>query len=196
MAGRIRISGGQLRGRFIQTHDSRELRPTTERVRESIFSALESRERLVQATVLDLYAGSGILGIEALSRGASRADFIEVNRKRASMLQESLSYLGCTGRSSVVTAKVEQALKGAKLGTFSLIFADPPYGTVSLVDVLSAVHGARIVDAKWSLIFEASRGDVPRSDAEILEAVPSSEPGSTEIWRRKFGETTVVGIFV
>ena len=83
----MRISGGKLKGRSIIVGDAKQLRPTTSLVREAMFSSLSSRGAIEGAAVLDLYCGSGLLGIEALSRGASRASFVDIDRKSNTLEQ-------------------------------------------------------------------------------------------------------------
>ena len=102
-----------------------EARPTTDRVREALFSVLAAR--LPDARVLDLFAGSGSLGIEALSRGAVRATFIDRDRKAAACIARNLQRANLDPQ-TVLTADLPQALGGERVrGPFDLIFADPPY---------------------------------------------------------------------
>lgn len=107
-----------------------EVRPTADRVKEALFSILLSRFDLAGAHVLDLFAGTGALGIEALSRGATRATFIERHRPMAKVLEENLRSCGFCGRAEVWALPVERALrKLAERGErFDGVFLDPPYG--------------------------------------------------------------------
>ena len=121
----MRVIAGEAKGRRIVSHKRLGARPTTQRVRSSLFSILES-EGFVGMRVVDLYAGTGTLGIEALSRGAVWADFVENNPKRCALLRQSLASMGFSNKAKVHCMKVERAL--TSLGKcYDLILMDPPY---------------------------------------------------------------------
>jgi 16S rRNA (guanine(966)-N(2))-methyltransferase RsmD len=120
-------------------------RPTTDRVRESVFNVLDARMELAGATVLDLYAGSGALGIEALSRGAASATFVESDRRAAAVITQNLAALGITG-ATVRSATVAAVLACGTDRPADLVFADPPY-EVPAADV--EVVLAALVDRGW-----------------------------------------------
>jgi 16S rRNA (guanine966-N2)-methyltransferase len=138
-----RIVAGSLGGRRIAV-PPRGTRPTSERVREAMFSAISARIDLAGARVLDCYAGSGALGIEALSRGASFALFVESDRRAAAVLAENLAVLGLSGFAEVRTSSVE-ALAGSRPAwdPFDLLVADPPYAVsgAALSSVLASLAG-------------------------------------------------------
>jgi 16S rRNA (guanine966-N2)-methyltransferase len=120
-----RIVAGRAGGKRLKV-PSQGTRPTSERVREALFSALEARDELRDARVLDLYAGSGALGLEALSRGAVEALFVESDRKAAAMLKANIAMVGLDG--SVRAGAVESVLAKEKpVAPFDVVFADPPY---------------------------------------------------------------------
>ena len=120
-----RISGGSRKGRRLRSNKDVGLRPTSQRVRSAIFSLL-GPETVGGVRVLDLYSGTGALGIEALSRGASCADFAEVNAARCRNIRESLLELGLDCRGYVYRARVEGVLDIVS-GPYGLILIDPPY---------------------------------------------------------------------
>lgn len=120
-----RIVAGRVGGRRI-TVPPRGTRPTSERVREAIFSAVEARLNLDGARVLDLYAGSGALGIEALSRGAGHALFVESDQRAAAVLRRNLDELGLPG-GQVLPVSVTSALAEPPTRAYDLVLADPPY---------------------------------------------------------------------
>ena len=125
--GRVRIIAGAARGRQLSvTRKERDVRPTPDRVREALFSILG--ERCVGARVVDLCAGSGALGLEALSRGAESTLFIERDRRVAEVLQENVERVGLTGATVAVrdARKLLQELAGTD-ARFDLCFLDPPY---------------------------------------------------------------------
>ena len=145
----MRIVAGRYGGRRIAAPPGRDTRPTADRVREALFSILGA---LDGARVLDLYAGSGALGIEALSRGAAAAVFVERDRRAAAVLRDNLRALGADADVRQVDALA--ALRGARAGgeTYDLVLCDPPYRQApelgrplgeALVPVLA--DGARVV---------------------------------------------------
>jgi 16S rRNA (guanine966-N2)-methyltransferase len=120
-------------------------RPTTDRVRESLFNVLDARMELAGAVVLDLYAGSGALGIEALSRGAASATFVESDRRAAAVITANLAALGITG-ATVRSANVTTVVAGDAVRPADLVFADPPY-ELPAADVEAVL--AALADRGW-----------------------------------------------
>ena len=121
----MRVVAGELRGRKISAPDGTTTRPTTDMAREAIFNALTSLDVIVDAAVLDLFAGSGALGIEALSRGAKHCTFIERDREALVSLQDNIKKLGLTDRTSVIRADV--LIAATKVSGIDLVMVDPPY---------------------------------------------------------------------
>ena len=143
-----RIVAGKAGGRRLKV-PARGTRPTSERVREALFNALESIGEVRDARVLDLYAGSGALGIEALSRGAAEAVFVERDPRAVAAIRRNLDALGLAD--TVVRQDALRFVARAE-GTFDLVFCDPPYDSVPriagpLAERLPALlaEGARIV---------------------------------------------------
>ncbi len=123
----MRVVAGELRSRRLHTVPGRETRPTSDRARAGLFDWIGPR--IAGARVLDLYAGTGALGIEALSRGASEAVFVERARGALRVLRRNLEELGLQECTRVVEADLSRGLRAlaAKLGTFDLVLADPPW---------------------------------------------------------------------
>jgi 16S rRNA (guanine966-N2)-methyltransferase len=124
-----RIVAGEARGRRLVVPDGRETRPTSDRVREALFASLEADiGSLAGCRVLDLYAGSGAVGLEALSRGATSAVLVEANRRVAQIIRQNLRTVGLPG-AEVLTTKVERlvAAPPAERHAFDVVFLDPPY---------------------------------------------------------------------
>jgi 16S rRNA (guanine966-N2)-methyltransferase len=145
----VRVAGGELRGRRLAVPKGSSVRPTTERVREAVFSILGGVEGL---RVLDLFCGSGALGIEALSRGAAHATLVDADTRTANLNAEDLE-LG--NRVEVVRSDALRFLRGEQ-GVFDLVFCDPPY---KLADLLAAdldplIQG-RLADA-GRVVFETA----------------------------------------
>lgn len=140
-------------------------RPTSDRVREALFSILSARGAVAGATVLDLYAGTGALGLEALSRGAAHAVFVESDREAAAAISRNVAALGEEGRARIVIARADQAPKRAGGQTFSLLLVDPPYALVSggeAVTALAAVAGAGLLAPGATVVLEhAARTPAP-----------------------------------
>lgn len=138
-----RIIGGVARGRRIAV-PPRGTRPTTDRVRESLFNILTARRELTGLAVLDLYAGSGALGLEALSRGAASALFVESDPRTASLIARNIDTLGLAG-ATVRRGAVAAVLAAGTASAVDLVLADPPYevGAAEVEAVLAAltVHG-------------------------------------------------------
>jgi 16S rRNA (guanine966-N2)-methyltransferase len=189
----MRVIAGTLGGRRLVAPKGLATRPTGERVREALFSILGSVEG---ATVLDLYAGTGALGIEALSRGARRAVFVESARPALVALRENLDSLGLAARAKVLAVDVERAPKDlGRDGPFDLVVADPPWAVVAAaaralerVTSTARAPGARVVlehaarDAApvvAGLVVRSTRawGDTAVTIYDLVEP-PARAPGS------------------
>ncbi len=132
---RLRIIAGSRGGRFIDAPPGRSTRPTPARVREAWFAA--AQPDLAGAPVIDLFAGSGALGIEALSRGAAHAHFVEKDRLAIATIRDNLEALGLTGRATVLRADVWRFLEETLGAPWDVALADPPY---------AGGHARRLVD--------------------------------------------------
>jgi len=138
----MRVVAGELRGRRIEAPPGTDTRPTTDKVREATFNALGSLDLIRDAVVVDLFAGSGALGIEALSRGAATCTFIERDRSALRTLRENLDTLGLTERSRVVAG---DALVRADEFPADIVLADPPYGFDAWEQLLSETPSPFVV---------------------------------------------------
>lgn len=123
----MRIIAGRFRGHRLATPPGSATRPTSDRVRESLFSMLASRDALADARVLDLFAGSGALGLEAVSRGASHATFVERSRKACECIRDNVARLGVQSDTTVYCRDVHEFLGTVGSAEYDLVFADPPY---------------------------------------------------------------------
>jgi 16S rRNA (guanine966-N2)-methyltransferase len=146
----VRVVAGTHRGRTLRAPHGSETRPTSDRVREALFSILG--ESVEQATVLDLFAGSGALGIEALSRGAAAAVFVDRSRKATQAIRANLTALGMDAEVRSVEARAALRAASARGEAYDLVFLDPPYRHAAelgreLSEGLTAVlaPGARVV---------------------------------------------------
>jgi 16S rRNA (guanine966-N2)-methyltransferase len=157
VAGDIRITGGTLRGRRLRSPKGGTVRPTAARVREAVFSVLGGR--IAGARVLDLYAGAGTLGLEALSRGAAFAAFVDRAARNAALIRENAAALGLSDRVWVGTGEAVRFLarKSPPGAPYDVAFVDPPYRAGALAAVLPALFGADIIAAAGLAVLEHPR---------------------------------------
>ena len=144
----MRIISGTLKGRRLRTPDWPGLRPTSDRLRETLFNVLG--QRLDGWRVLDAYAGTGAVGIEALSRGAAEVTFVERDPRAAALIADNLAHCGVTDRYVIIREEFGRASARLMGVGFDVMFLDPPYGAASLVGALEeaeplASDGTRVV---------------------------------------------------
>ena len=160
----MRVIAGTLRGRRLKAPGWEGLRPTSDRLRETLFNILAPR--IGGARVLDGYAGTGAVGIEALSRGAAHVTFVEQDRRAVALIEENLRALGLSNRYAIIRAGFAGAARQLSQG-FQVIFLDPPYGAAELEDALAAA--APLVGAGTLLVVEhASRDAAPERTPTLV----------------------------
>lgn len=177
--GVTRIVAGSAGGRRLKV-PPKGTRPTSERVREALFSSLEALVDLDGVKVLDLYAGSGALGIEALSRGAGHATFVESDKRAADVLKGNVRELGFTN--TVVVNRTAEAYVSGEGEKFDVVFADPPYavGDDELAKVLKGVV-PRLVEDAILIVERASRSGEP-AWPEGVESLRAKRYGDTAVY--------------
>jgi 16S rRNA (guanine(966)-N(2))-methyltransferase RsmD len=180
----MRITGGSLRSRGLRAPRGQATRPTSDRVREALFGILGSAGRVEGARVLDLYAGTGALAIEALSRGAASAVLVESSREALAVLRENVSALGLGDRARPIACDVAEAPKRLlQLGPFDLVFADPPWAMVDSGDAPRAlaglVHAGLLAGDALVVLEHAARTASPALD------------GLTSDQSRRYGDTAL-----
>ena len=178
----MRVISGRLGGRTLVAPAGAATRPTSDRVREALFSILGN---LAGADVLDLYAGTGALGIEALSRGASSATFVEQARPALRALRQNIEQLDLARSTKVLSMSVERALAAAPWGDgFDVVFLDPPYAQVR------AAHGRLATDV-WPVLGSSVRAGgrvvLEHAKGTAPPVVSGLELGST----RTYGDTAL-----
>jgi len=173
----MRVITGRYKGRTLRTVKDLSVRPATDRVRQTIFNMLANRLEFDGALVLDLFAGSGSLGIEALSRGASRATFVESGREAASAIRENLATLGCDDDADVYQVDALEFL-GTETGSYDLVFADPPYAYEPTETLPRAIFERRLVRPGGYLVIEHST-DLQFSSTPLFDAGPVKKFGRT-----------------
>ena len=179
----MRITGGTLVRRPIDAPKGDRTRPTTDRVREALFSALGSRMDLGGARVLDLFAGSGALGLEAVSRGAAHATLVERHGPTLAVARRNARQLGVAGRVATVRADALAYLDGddssAAPTRFDLILADPPYDLPAIPTLPTRARPRLVTDGLFVLEHDARRA---------FDAAPGL------VFTRAYGRT-VVSVF-
>jgi 16S rRNA (guanine966-N2)-methyltransferase len=176
----VRVIAGFLGGRRLQAPRGRDTRPTSDRVRESLFMALGP---LQGQRVVDLFAGSGALGIEALSRGAARVDFVEREAAARRVLEENLESLGLVERSRVWALELPRGLERLRgeLAGADLVLADPPYGGGPAREALEALGRQGILKPGARVVLEHHAKDEVQESCGRLARVRA----------RRYGETMV-----
>lgn len=179
----MRIVGGRWRGRTLKGPDTLALRPTSDRLREAIFNILEHGygDPVPGARVLDLFAGTGALGFEALSRGAAFATFVDDSAAARGIIRENVETLGAGGVSRLFRRDATRLGPAAPTRPVALVFCDPPYGRDLAGPALrSCVAGGWLVPGAIVVVEEA-----------VAASVALPEPFS-ERERRRYGDTEVV----
>ncbi|MBQ7717764.1 MAG: 16S rRNA (guanine(966)-N(2))-methyltransferase RsmD [Clostridia bacterium] len=165
----MRIISGECGGRRLFSLDGRDTRPTADKVKESLFNILASYMAGGES-VLDLFAGSGALGLECLSRGAGNAVFVEKSRRAAEIVRKNISVLGYNEKSCVVLSDYVKYLDTCH-GQFDFIFIDPPYASGFYNTALDLIKKNRLLKPDGAVILEHDAGyEVPeQSDYDIIK---------------------------
>jgi 16S rRNA (guanine966-N2)-methyltransferase len=177
----MRIVAGDLRGRPLQTPNSSAIRPTSDRTREAVFNMLASRLGGFQGErVLDLFAGTGALGLEALSRGAAHCCFVEEGVEGRGLIRANVEAFGLTGRTRLLRRDATDMGPVGTLSPFTLVFADPPYGKgLGEKALASAQAGGWIAHGATCVLEDAA------------SAAFVAPPGFTIEDERRFGDTII-----
>jgi 16S rRNA (guanine966-N2)-methyltransferase len=179
----MRIVGGRLRGRALAAPKSLSIRPTADRLRESLFNILAHAfgDPVSGARVLDLFAGTGALGLEALSRGAAFALFVDDSAEARALLRENVAALGLGGMTRIFRRDAAKLGPAHPLEPFSLAFLDPPYGHGLAERALNASRaGGWLLPGALVVVEEA---------AEAAFAAPA---GFAELDRRRYDDTELI----
>jgi len=178
----MRVIGGSCRGQTLSCFNGREIRPTADRVREALFSMLFSRlGDFRNARVLDIFAGTGALGIEALSRGAAQAWFIESRRESNTLLQQNLASCKLSDRATLLQTDYRVGLKQLAGQAFDLVFLDPPYRQGLAATTLELLGDSGLLTQTTWVCAELD-------SKEPLDAVYGALQKDTE---RRYGRTTL-----
>jgi len=183
----MRITGGTFASRALRAPRGQATRPTSDRVREALFGILSSAGAIAGARVLDLYAGTGALSLEALSRGAARAVVVESSRPALEAIRANVAALGLNERVRIVASDVRVAVaRVARDGPFDLLFLDPPWALVDsgeALDVVRALAAAGAVADAGTVVLEHA--------ARSADTVPPDLNGLTREQTRRYGDTAL-----
>jgi 16S rRNA (guanine966-N2)-methyltransferase len=177
----VRVIGGAFKGRKLVRFQGRSIRPTADRLREAMFNILG--RRMVGVRVLDLFAGSGALGIEALSRGATDAIFVEKSPGSIATLRRNIDICRLKDRARIIRWDVVRNLDclRAEPAAFSLVFMDPPYGQAALSPALDHLRGSGCLCTGACIVIEHA----------LAEPLPETGPAYRLDDQRRYGKSLV-----
>jgi len=180
----MRVISGTARGRRLLAPHDRRVRPTSDRIKEALFSIIVSlRGDLLGSSVLDLCSGTGSLGIEALSRGAAEAVFVDNHRDSALLIKKNLAETGLASKAEVLIVDARAAVSrlAGQGRRFHLVFADPPYGQGIAADLLNQVSAHEILCDGALVVVETAAGE------QLSETVGTLQ----QFDLRKYGDTAL-----
>lgn len=151
----MRVVAGKARGLSLKTLDGDSTRPTRDMVREALFNIIATKN--IDATLLDLFAGSGAIGIEALSRGAKRAYFVDVNKEAIGIIKQNIEKAKFTDYSVVIQNDFLRAIDIIKNEKFDIIFVDPPYNKGFGTKAIEKISDYNLLNEKGIIIYETDK---------------------------------------
>lgn len=177
----MRIVGGELRGRRLATPTTSQIRPTSDRTRESLFNILSNRIELQGLRVIDLFAGTGALGFEAASRGASHVLFVEKGAEGRGLLRTNIENLSLQGTTRIFRRDATSLGDAGNIDPFHLAFLDPPYGKQLGEAAIASLLNGSWLEANALIVLE-----------ERTDCMPDSVPGCEALDRRVYGDTAIM----
>lgn len=176
----MRITSGQWRGRQLLGPEDTRIRPTSDKVRQAVFNMLASRDAVVDAVVLDLFCGTGALGLEALSRGAKQAHLVDSHIRSLALARQNAKALGAAQISFQQSDASKLPARAIDLPPATLVFIDPPYKQGLVEPALALlVQGGWLADTCWVLAETESQIDLALPDGFTLET--SRDHGDTRV---------------
>ena len=177
----MRVISGAARGKRLATFKGRDIRPTSDKVRAAVFDILHGYGPFTRA--LDIFAGTGAMGIEALSRGVREALFIDSNQSAAALIRENLDRIGFSAQGEIVRMDALAAINllAARRERFDLIFIDPPYDNTLNGKVLAALDHHGLLDRGGIIVAESSRKSGERVPPAGLECFKEKGYGDTVV---------------
>jgi 16S rRNA (guanine(966)-N(2))-methyltransferase RsmD len=191
----MRVIAGEAKGRRLHGVRGQTVRPTADRVKEALFSILGSRFDLSGIAVLDLYAGSGGVGIEALSRGAAQVTFVEQHAPTCRVLRENLALCGFAEKSTVLCAPVRRALRmlAERDERYQGALIDPPYGRGLAAESLSQLSSLPVLDSGAWVVAEHHADDALETEYGFLRLTHTRRYGKTCLSLFQAGATNTSG---
>ena len=171
----MRITGGTCRGRTLRVPAGEKVRPTSDKVKQALFNILG--DRVPGSVFLDLFAGAGGIGIEALSRGAERVVFVDGSRESLDAVKHNIDQAGFTDQAEAVASKVEPFLK-KRSGPYDIIFLDPPYA-LEMLPLLQLVAGSGLLKPDTIIIAEHFKKQTSPAAAGTLALYREAKYGDT-----------------
>lgn len=176
----MRIIAGTRKGFRLHMHKGLRTRPTADRVRESVFSTLQTR--ISGARFLDLFAGSGAIGIEALSRGAKDCVFVEKDRQALQTLKKNLQITKFGKESRVLAMDFRQAIGLLKEEHFDIVYVDPPYETDYYFDTLTLLAEYDIITKNGVIVCESGKKSLPIENTEPFIVMKTKHYGDSSVY--------------
>ncbi len=183
----VRIVAGEFRGRNLAAPRTQTIRPTADRLRESLFNVLAHAydDIVADARVLDLFAGTGALGLEAISRGARYAIFVEEGVEGRGLIRANIEALGLTGRTKLLRRDATKLGPAGTVEPFQLVFADPPYGKgLGEAALASAVEGGWLAPGAIVVLEEEAKAEI--GEIPGLERIETRQAGDSQLVFLKF----------
>ncbi len=181
----MRIIGGKRRGLVIKSIDGETTRPTKDEVREALFNILANK--IPESRFLDLFAGSGAIGIEAISRGAKEVVFSDINIDCVHVINENLEKAKFTSYSKVINKDFKSVLNGLKDSKFDIIYVDPPYNKRLGIEAINMISDLDILEIDGIIILETDTNEEVPEDIEKYERYNQKKYGRNilNMYRRK-----------
>lgn len=177
----MRIITGKCKGRILKVPDSKLIRPMTDRIKESIFNYLNNLIDFDGISVCDVYAGSGSLGLEAFSRGASEITFVERNFKITQTLKENINSCDAGTNCKIVKVEAKKFFSDEVRKQYELIFADPPFFHYDIYEVVNLVFQNKFLKNKGIFLIQRSR-QTEDKDIEAFKITPERRIGDSNIF--------------
>lgn len=187
----MRVIAGEAKGRTLVVPRGGDTRAVTDRIRETLFAIIEPE--LDGARVADLFAGAGSLGIEALSRGAAHATFVERGAEAVKAIRRNLETTGFAGRSDIVVANVIAYLDSRPRGPFDVVFCDPPFADVGIAEATLGHDGLRSAVAANGLVVARAHGKHVPAVPGSLHVVRVKEIGEERLLFLRYSHTAAGG---
>lgn len=177
----LRVISGKVRGLKLNAPKNEDVRPTTDRVKESLFNIINSY--IMDSKVLDLFAGTGSLGIECLSRGAKECVFVDISKESISIVKSNIKKARVENESSIINSDFNDAIKKLQVQNkkFDVIFMDPPYYKDMFVKALESIDNAKLLEYEGIIIIEHDTKDTFPERIGSLEKNRSKKYGNTTL---------------